>query len=97
MFVSSASYFIGTLYFEISMLLFAACSAHCGSCATNGAGKCDVGQCDAGYGPDATDVCLACDPNCNLCATAGAGKCESNACKAHYVYIGASQTCEGKT
>ena len=31
-----------------------ACDANCKSCATNGKGKCDDGQCDAKYALDAT-------------------------------------------
>ena len=37
--------------------LISECSAHCFICDVNLAGKCDPGQCENGFGPDAENTC----------------------------------------
>ena len=37
--------------------LISACSSDCVSCQTNGAGKCDSGHCNDGFGLDADNTC----------------------------------------
>ena len=73
----------------------AACSANCASCDSAGAAKCDLGQCDPGYGLDAAVMCQQCASFCSSCVNAGAGKCESNACNNRYIYVPTTQICQG--